>query len=397
MQGDWCDTMKMMDSNAATRLLDWALSISPSSDAHPRALCDVVQRVVGPSAGVSVILWDHNNDRFTRSVSTIPGQPEDFGVRHVRTGVGTTAAIVHERRIVHCPRVSATIERENPMLREHQIESYVGAPIMHADHAIGAIYLLYRQPEHATGDEVELLGRLAAASAGSLAPISGVGAATARPEPRAPEMNPKASVWDAIVNDPVTGSALIDEDGVVRMWTPTMARHWGVEPECPSRMEAFLPHATASTLASLVEQCRTSGQTTGITGLHLGRPQVTVCRLVRERPDACDRFWLSTFRPDEFRDAPAPLRALSTRESSLGVFETLTRRELEVLALLGEGMGLHEIAARLHRSRKTIDNHRRSIGVKLGARNLPELIMIASRSGLRIDDVSAGARKPAAG
>ncbi len=65
----------------------------------------------------------------------------------------------------------------------------------------------------------------------------------------------------------------------------------------------------------------------------------------------------------------------------------LTRRELEVLSLIKHGMTLDQIAKLLHRSRKTIDNHRRSIGAKLGARSLPHLVEMSAKSGIRLRDV----------
>ena len=58
-----------------------------------------------------------------------------------------------------------------------------------------------------------------------------------------------------------------------------------------------------------------------------------------------------------------------------------------MFALFGGGLGLAESARRLNRSRKTIDNHRRSIGAKLGARSLPHLVEMSAKSGIRLRDV----------
>jgi len=62
--------------------------------------------------------------------------------------------------------------------------------------------------------------------------------------------------------------------------------------------------------------------------------------------------------------------------------ETLTKREREVLALVGEGHSLPTIAARLYRSLKTIESHRLSLGRKLRASNRVELARIAIQMGL---------------
>lgn len=63
-------------------------------------------------------------------------------------------------------------------------------------------------------------------------------------------------------------------------------------------------------------------------------------------------------------------------------YETLTRREQQVLRLLAEGLSVDEIAARLFISRKTVENHRSNVLGKLGLRNLAELVRYAARLGL---------------
>ena len=63
-------------------------------------------------------------------------------------------------------------------------------------------------------------------------------------------------------------------------------------------------------------------------------------------------------------------------------YETLTRREQQVLRLLAEGRGVAEIAAGLYISRKTVENHRSNIFGKLGLSNLAELVHYAARMGL---------------
>jgi two-component system, NarL family, response regulator NreC len=65
----------------------------------------------------------------------------------------------------------------------------------------------------------------------------------------------------------------------------------------------------------------------------------------------------------------------------------LSRRESEVLALIGEGLSTKEIAAKLHLSVKTVETHRRQIMDKLGIFNIAGLIKFALREGLAsLDD-----------
>ena len=57
--------------------------------------------------------------------------------------------------------------------------------------------------------------------------------------------------------------------------------------------------------------------------------------------------------------------------------ESLSDRELEVLRLLGEGLGTREIAQNLRVSIKTIESHREHIKTKLALKRAPELVNYA--------------------
>ncbi len=70
----------------------------------------------------------------------------------------------------------------------------------------------------------------------------------------------------------------------------------------------------------------------------------------------------------------------------LGPLSVLTTRELEVVALVGAGMSIKEVGAALHRSPKTIEKHRLSAGQKLGMSDRAELIQVAHRAGLMLED-----------
>lgn len=77
-----------------------------------------------------------------------------------------------------------------------------------------------------------------------------------------------------------------------------------------------------------------------------------------------------------------------TSTVNLGDLDILSPRELEVLALVGQGLSIKEIAAMLHRSEKTIQNHRDSIGAKLGLANRVHVAAVARRAGLTPADAS---------
>lgn len=72
----------------------------------------------------------------------------------------------------------------------------------------------------------------------------------------------------------------------------------------------------------------------------------------------------------------------------LGRLDVLSPRELEVLVLLGHGQSIPEVAKILHRSQKTIEKHRESIGRKLAVRSQSEIVRIVWDAGLEISDIT---------
>ncbi len=86
--------------------------------------------------------------------------------------------------------------------------------------------------------------------------------------------------------------------------------------------------------------------------------------------------------PDELRSE----EVIESQVAQLGKLDKLTTRELEVLALMNEGLAVKDIAAALHRSPKTIENHRNAIGKKLKAVDRNEIMVMAKQAGLTLGD-----------
>ncbi len=72
----------------------------------------------------------------------------------------------------------------------------------------------------------------------------------------------------------------------------------------------------------------------------------------------------------------------------LGPLGSLSQRELETLALIGLGLTSAQIAKRVHRSVRTIENTRTSMAQKLGVRDRVELARLADRAGLHVEDAN---------
>jgi len=72
----------------------------------------------------------------------------------------------------------------------------------------------------------------------------------------------------------------------------------------------------------------------------------------------------------------------------LGPLDTLSTRELEVLALIGQGLSAKEAAKVLFRSESTVQGHCESIHKKLDIHNRVDLSDIARRAGLTVADAA---------
>ena len=115
----------------------------------------------------------------------------------------------------------------------------------------------------------------------------------------------------------------------------------------------------------------------GATGYVLkGSDELNLVRAVREA--AAGRRFLSPPVTERAIDAYIE----QARAAPLDPHETLTAREREVLQLAAEGKTGTEIAARLHISHRTVENHRASLMRKLLLKNQSELVRYALRRGL---------------
>lgn len=111
-----------------------------------------------------------------------------------------------------------------------------------------------------------------------------------------------------------------------------------------------------------------------------------------------DRFIIISRRcrqiPSMGRARPGPEQYIESKVASLGPLDSLSEREIEVLALIAQGLSAKEIAAKLHRSVRTIEGHRLMIGRKLKTDDRVQLAEMAFRAGLSTRDADRIRLKP---
>ena len=98
-------------------------------------------------------------------------------------------------------------------------------------------------------------------------------------------------------------------------------------------------------------------------------------------PVASPIFWEKALLAMSESMAAPMLTRLVGRKGPEGAtpVDNLTDRELQVLELIGKGLGTRQIAEKLHLSVKTVENHREHIKAKLKLRTSAELVRYAVR------------------
>jgi DNA-binding CsgD family transcriptional regulator len=191
---------------------------------------------------------------------------------------------------------------------------------------------------------------------------------------------------------------LLDASGVIEWCCPRCLGPFGLrsaEQLVGQRLGSVSPEAWAGERTDAVAQALAEERVVTLVGIVDGRRVVTRCVPLKAGGSGARRalMIIEPCEPGELSEyesgAAGPV--VWSRVHDLGDLDCLTSRELEVLALLGRGMRTKEIAQTLHRSVSTIDGHRERIGQKLGINDRAELISIARRAGLRVEDAD-GAR-----
>lgn len=211
---------------------------------------------------------------------------------------------------------------------------------------------------------------------------------------------PAEAVWSALVTEPGTGVSIFDIDGLCLFMSQSACDIFlgrGIRSDQVSGHHAreFFPEDWVSQRLDLLRQIRDGGEPRGIRTIWRGYQQVTWITLIQDDTEdemtqvsSKERFLCITRRvsADTTAEIPGGAEIVDSTVMRLGTLDVLSARELEVLALIGQGLSLKEIASVLHRSYKTVDNHRAAIGAKLKVDDRVKLAEIARRAGLTLAD-----------
>lgn len=213
-----------------------------------------------------------------------------------------------------------------------------------------------------------------------------------------PGSNPEGLSFEAMLHHLINGLAevsviLMDADGMILRCTSITATRLGFstpEDVVDKRLDEIAPEDWANERIRLIKKTiELNTQTTLLSILHGRRMRTAVNPIKLPDGSAVVLATIEQVSPecfDELRKIGDSETTLIGEVNDLGVLDVLSPRELEVLALLGQGHRPKDIATILHRSLSTVDGHRERIGEKLGVRDRAKLMSIARIAALQVDD-----------
>jgi DNA-binding CsgD family transcriptional regulator len=222
--------------------------------------------------------------------------------------------------------------------------------------------------------------------------------------PQAPAEFKDSPIWAALVSEPLTGVSIMSIEGQVLWMNEQAARIWhgkfaqASEYSGRPMRELFPPEIVDENLAMLK---RVGTTKRAILLRRIWRGWQTLVWMHPIPGEAAEqgaasvgaippRILMISRRVggDALSDETlsSKVEVVEADIADLGPLDALSERELEVLALLGQGLSVKEIAALLFRSAKTIENHRQSIGRKLKLDDRVKLAEVARRAGLTVRD-----------
>lgn len=151
------------------------------------------------------------------------------------------------------------------------------------------------------------------------------------------------------------------------------------------------PRAFFEERARVMRRLAKEGRDGVIRDIWDGKQILTRLRLLPPQPGQPLRAFLAIHQPQggEATSPDVPEVLFHDAEhQDLGPLALLSPRELEVLALVGQGLTASQIAARLHRSEDTVNSHRASLLRKLNCQNAVQLGVIAYKAGLKASDAA---------
>lgn len=207
-----------------------------------------------------------------------------------------------------------------------------------------------------------------------------------------PALDP-GSLWNAISMTPGVGVSVTDRDGKLIFVNETTQLLFSESPMVSYHGKSiadFHPPEFVAERLEVIRRVLAERKPLAMTHiLHGRRIYSTVWPIADHRPPYGRVVVISRERaPHEAASClEEEVPCIASAYIDLGELDVLSPRELEVLVMLGHGLTVPEVAARLFRSPKTVERHKASIASKLGTHRQSDLVAIVTSIGLELDDL----------
>jgi DNA-binding CsgD family transcriptional regulator len=197
------------------------------------------------------------------------------------------------------------------------------------------------------------------------------------------------SIFEMLSGDPGVGFSIVDLEGFIRF---ANARAIDLFLKIPAdqavgrRLDELYGEAWAAERISVLQQILETGRPMVMRHIRHGVRLQSTIRLISDAEDPVPSFGVLTVEGEHEPNPGSQIEVFESELVHLGPLEALTRRELEVLALVGHGLTTLDIAKALHRSPRTIERHLDGARAKLSSPNRVHLVAFARRAGLRVSD-----------
>ncbi len=231
-----------------------------------------------------------------------------------------------------------------------------------------------------------------AVKAASSAVASGAVASHAAPQ-GLPSL-PSKAMWEFLTNDSGAGVMLCDTGGRILYVNDRFAKfvnQAAADAMIGKALADIYPETAAHERLEIIRRSARERRSIVVESVWNGVAYQSILRpLGAIGGDAEMVLVLSRHQPrKEADEPPSTVERVALKSNNMGPLSRLTARELELLALIGEGLSTHDIAKRISRSIKTVEAHRASLGKKLGVASRVALAKIAGESNLSFDLLQA--------
>jgi DNA-binding CsgD family transcriptional regulator len=203
-----------------------------------------------------------------------------------------------------------------------------------------------------------------------------------------PELSPEL-LGTLFCTDPAVGFAICDLDGTVLVVNERSAEIFtgGTAAEAKGKtLDELLGPKWAGERLEMFRRIAETRKPIISRHILFGKQIQSTLRVITEPDAAKPLFSVVTSEGIHDPSDPDAFEVVESKLVHLGPLDALTRREIEVLALIGHGMTAKQIAATLHRSARTIEQHADSIRSKLKGATRVQLAHFASAACLELKD-----------